>query len=640
MILSSLAQYYQRLADSPDVVTGLARVPSYGFSEERISYILVIKRNGELVDVQSNLSDDKKPMGKYLTVPWSFKRPGNFTEKAFKEGKNNTFFLWDKTAYCLGVELKDKNDWQISQLTFDAFQKLHLDLLADTNDEGLKAVCLFLKNWKPEQFEPPFFKNDMLNANFAFKLDGDREYIHERQEAVNVWLEVIAPKADTSRAICLDTGKDEPFMNLHPSIKGGYFTSYGGQSSGCSMVSFNKESFASYGKSQGENAPVSEMAAFAYTTALNYLLRRENNQCISIGDTSTVFWAVARDGQTAQQAESLFSFMLNMPTDDGQQTAQIKPILDKIGKGRPLNEFAPDIDPETRFFVLGLAPNAARLSIRYWLDTTFGVLADNIAKHFQDLALEPMAWKKPPSINRLLIQTAVHRKKKASKDKKQKYEAKYKEVPPQLAGELMCSIITGQRYPVSSLARLILRIRSDSYISPLRVAMIKSVLNRNYRFDQSKEAITMGLNKEEADIAYRLGRLFAVLELAQNAALGDLNANIKDRFFGSASSSPNITFPLLMRNYCHHISGLRKGKKAKWVKDSQKLAGWLEKETAQISAGFLSNAPYPTTLNLTEQGRFIIGYYHQKFTKQNEAPEEITEVVEKLDSDTEITGEE
>ncbi|MCQ8127547.1 type I-C CRISPR-associated protein Cas8c/Csd1 [Methylomonas rivi] len=633
MILSSLAQYYQRLSD-------LARVPSYGFSEERINYILALNRNGQLVAVQSNLSDDKKPKGRYLTVPWSVKRSGQFTEKAFKNGKNNAFFLWDKTAYCLGVELSDKKDRLISRLTFEAFKKLHLDLLVDTEDEGLRSVCLFLKNWSPEQFEPPLFKNEMLDANFAFKLDGDREYIHERQEAINIWLQTIAPKADADKTVCLDTGVNEPFMNLHPSIKGGYFTNYGGQSSGCSLVSFNKESFASYGKSQGENAPVSEMAAFAYTTALNYLLRRENNQCVSIGDTSTVFWAVAGDGQTAQQAESLFAFMLNMPADDGEQATQIKPVLDKIAKGRPLNEFAPDIDPETRFFVLGLAPNAARLSIRYWLDTTFGVLADNIAKHYQDLALEPVAWNKPPSIYRLLIQTAVHRKKKAGKDNSQKYDTKYKEIPPQLAGELMRSIITGQRYPVSLLARLILRIRSDSYISPLRVAMIKSVLNRNYRFDQSKEAITMGLNKEEADIAYRLGRLFAVLELAQNAALGDLNANIKDRFFGSASASPNITFPLLMRNYVHHVSGLRKGKKARWVKDAPKLAGWLERETAQISAVFSSCKPYPTTLNLTEQGRFIIGYYHQKFTKQNEAPEEIADVAEKIDSDTEITGEE
>ncbi|MEQ1529554.1 MAG: type I-C CRISPR-associated protein Cas8c/Csd1, partial [Methylococcales bacterium] len=463
MILSSLAKYYQRLSDTPDTVTGLARVPSYGFSEEQISYILILNRNGKLEDVQANLSDDKKTKGRYLKVPWSVKRPGKFTEKAFQEGKNNAFFLWDKTSYCLGVESGDKKGWEISQLTFDAFKKLHLDLLADTEDEGLRAVCLFLKNWSPEKFESPLFKNEMLDANFAFKLDGDREYIHERQEAINVWLKTIAPKADAEKAVCLDTGKNEPFMNLHPSIKG----VYGGKSSGGSIVSFNADAYTSYGKSQGENAPVSEMAAFAYTTALNYLLRRENNQCLSIGDTSTIFWAVAKDGQTAQQAESLFAFMLNMPADNGQQTAQIKPILDKIAKGRPLTEFAPDIDPETRFFVLGLAPNAARLSIRYWLDTTFGQLANNIREHFQDLSLNPLPWREPPSVWRLLIQTAV--------------QGKSENIPPQLAGEFMRSIITGQPYPRMLLAQLIQRIRSDGDINGIRVAMIKAIIQRDFR---------------------------------------------------------------------------------------------------------------------------------------------------------------
>ncbi|MDZ4151718.1 type I-C CRISPR-associated protein Cas8c/Csd1, partial [Methylicorpusculum sp.] len=477
MILSSLAKYYQRLADTPDAITGLARVPSYGFSEERISYILVLKRNGQLVDVHSNLSDDKKPKGRYLTVPWSVKRSGQFTEKAFKEGKNNAFFLWDKTAYFLGVESDGKNGLKISQLTFEAFKKLHLDLLADAEDEGLRAVCLFLRDfWKPEQFASPLFKNEMLDANFVFKLDGDTEYIHERREATNVWLKVIAPKADASKAICLDTGKHEPFMNLHPSIKG----VYGGQSSGGSIVSFNADAYTSYGKSQGENAPVSEIAAFAYTTALNYLLRRENNQCMSLGDTSTVFWAVAGDGQTAQQAESLFSFMLNMPADDGQQTAQIKPVLDKIAKGRPLKEFAPNLDPETRFFVLGLAPNAARMSIRYWLDTTFGQLASHISEHFQDLSLNPLPWREPPSVWRLLIQTAT--------------QGKSENIPPQLAGEVMRAILTGQSYPRMLLAQLIQRIRSDGDINGIRVAMIKAIIQRDFRKGLIQEEVPMSLN--------------------------------------------------------------------------------------------------------------------------------------------------
>ncbi|MEI6067552.1 MAG: type I-C CRISPR-associated protein Cas8c/Csd1 [Methylococcaceae bacterium] len=585
MILSSLAQYYQRLVNTPDAVTGLARIPSYGFSEERISYILLLNRNGQLVDVQSNLSDDKKPKGKYLTVPWSFVRSGSFTEKAFKEGKNNAFFLWDKTAYCLGVEPKDKKDWKISQLTFDAFKKLHLDLLADTEDEGLLAICLFLKNWSPEQFESSFFKNEMLDANFAFKLDGDREYIHERQAAVNIWLEKIAPKADIHRAVCLATGKYLPIKNTHTPIKG----VYGGKSTGATIVSFNEDAYESYGKKQGKNAPVSEIAAFAYTTALNYLLRRENNQCISIGDTSTVFWAVAGDGQTAQQAESLFAFMLNMPADDGQQTAQIKPILNKIAKGRPLNEFAPDIDPETHFFILGLAPNAARLSIRYWLDTTFGQLANNISEHFQDLSLSPQPWCEPPSVWRLLIQTAV--------------QGKSENIPPQLAGELMRAIITGQSYPQMLLAQLIQRIRSDGDINGIRVAMIKAIIQRDFRKGLIQEEVPMSLNLSSTHIAYRLGRLFAVIERIQEAALGrDLNSTVTDKYYGTASTVPFSVFPRLLAGSQNHLTRLRKDKPGYAVN--------LKKDLAEIIAGIEDS--FPRHLSIEEQGRFAIGYYHQK----------------------------
>lgn len=584
MILSSLAQYYQRLADTPDTLSDLARVPSYGFSEERISYVLVLNRNGQLVDVQSNLSDDKKQKGRYLTVPWAVKRSGQFTEKAFKEGKNNAFFLWDKTAYCLGVETNDKKVSRISQLTFDAFKKLHLDLFGENEDEGLRAVCLFLKQWSPDKFESPFFKNEMLDANFVFKLDGDSQYIHERQEAVNVWLKTIEPKEDARKAICLVTGKYEPFMNLHPSIKG----VYGGQSSGGSIVSFNADAYTSYGKSQGENAPISEMAAFAYTTALNYLLRRENNQCVSIGDTSTVFWAVAVDGQTAQQAESLFAFMLNMPTDDSEQTA-IKPLLDKIAKGRPLNEFAPNLDPETRFFVLGLAPNAARLSIRYWLDTTFGQLANHIREHFQDLSLNPLPWREPPSVWRLLIQTAA--------------QGKSENIPPQLAGELMRAIITGYSYPRMLLAQLIQRIRSDGEISGIRVAMIKAIIQRDFRNGLIQEEVPVSLDLSSTHTAYRLGRLFAVIERIQEAALGrDLNSTVTDKYYGTASTVPFSVFPRLLSGSQNHLTKLRKDKPGYAVN--------LKKDLAEIIAGIENS--FPRHLSVEEQGRFAIGYYHQK----------------------------
>jgi CRISPR-associated protein Csd1 len=572
MILSSLAQYYQRLADTPDALTGLARVPSYGFSDEKISYVLVLSRDGRLLDVQNHIdTSGKKPQPKLVSVP----RP----EKRTSGPKSN--FLWDKSAYVLGIEgNKDKSTaqqkpWIIAQKNFDAFKHLHLAALADIEDAGLQALKLFLQNWQPEQFDQSPCSPEMIDANLVFKLDGEAQLLHQSTAAKNLWAKMVAPDDDAVTVLA----------RLHPSIKG----VYGGQSSGGSIVSFNADAYTSYGKSQGENAPVSEMAAFAYTTALNYLLRRENNQCVSIGDASTVFWAVASDEQTAPQTESLFAFMLNMPADDGQQTAQIKPVLDKIAKGRPLNEFAPNLDPETRFFVLGLAPNAARLSIRYWLDTTFGQLAGHISEHFQDLSLNPLPWREPPSVWRLLIQTAT--------------QGKSENIPPQLAGELMRAIITGQSYPHMLLAQLIQRIRSDGEVSGIRVGMIKAVIQRDFRKGLIQEEVPVSLDLGSTHTAYRLGRLFAVIERIQEAALGrELNSTVTDKYYGTAATVPFSVFPRLLSGSQNHLTKLRKDKPGYAVN--------LKKDLAEIIAGIENS--FPRHLSVEEQGRFAIGYYHQK----------------------------
>lgn len=642
MILTALYNYYNRLASATNPETGLRIVPDYGYSMERISYILVINKEGELLDIQNNFVDGKEFIGKYLVVPWSFKRSGKFTEKTFNEGKKqNAFFLWDKSAYCLGVESKDNKTLKISQIKFEAYKKFHIDLLSESKDEGLQAVYSFIKQWSPDKFNSPPFKIEMANANFVYKLDGRNEYIHEHEDAKRIWLNSIKPGEDVPKGNCLITGKFQPIKMIHPSIKGGYLTKYGGLTPGCSLVTFDKPSFRSYGKEKGENAPISEHAAFAYWTALGYLLRRDNNQCVSIGDTSTVFWAVSDDNKASLLAESLFGYLMNMQPDDSQLLEQLKPFMKKISNGQPLDTMNPDIPEETKFFVLGIAPNKARLSIRYWLDTNFGDLTNNFVKHYQDLSIVPSAWTKPPTVWHLLSQIVpLKQKSNSGKGKNTIYQPRNKEdTPDQLAGELVRAILTGQRYPNSLLARLILRIRSDGCITPLRIAMIKSVLNRNFRFDHSKEAIPMSLNKEEINIGYRLGRLFAVLELAQNASLGDLNASIKDRFFAGASSSPRSTFPILVRNYQHHISGLRKDKKAKWVKNPKNMAVWLENETGQIMSGFSSLNPFPVTLSLSDQGKFLVGYYHQKFTKQSDTPDECILDQDKLNTENQLIGE-
>ena len=497
-------------------------------------------------------------------------------------------FLWDKTAYALGVEAnKNKAEakekpFTPSEKTFDAFKQYHLDLLQNSEDEGLQALCRFLQNWQPAHFAAENLPAEMLDANIAFSLEKPTALIHKREAAQTLWAGCL--KSDEAlEGLCLISGDTAPIARLHPAIKG----VFGGQSSGGSIISFNKEAFASFGKEQGANAPVSEQSAFAYTTALNYLLRRENNHRLTIGDASTVFWAEADDNATAQAAEGFFAHVFT-PLDDEQESAKVFNVLEQMGKGRPPQEIAPELSPNTRFYILGLAPNAARIFVRFWLDTTFGQLAENLAQHWQDLAIEPCAWKTPPSIWRPLLQTAVL--------------GKSENISPVLAGEMTRAVICGTPYPLSLLSQLITRIRAEGDVNGLRVAMMKAVLQRRFRKGFIEEGVPMSLNNESPNRAYLLGRLFAVLERIQYQALGELNAGIADRYYGSVSAVPFSVFPRLLSSAKHHLSRLRK--------DKAGMAVNLDKDLGEIIAKLPET--FPRHLSIDEQGRFAIGYYHQK----------------------------
>jgi CRISPR-associated protein Csd1 len=596
MILMALNQYYDRLSEETDPDTGKLKVPVYGYSDEKIGYILILSIDGNLVDVINHQdTSGKKPVSKQIPVPRPEKRTSGIQPN----------FLWDKAAYVLGVQANpDKKTiierpWLKSSNAFEAFKQYHIDVIGEIEDKGLSALVKFLKGWYPEYIDKAPCNHDMLNANLAFQLDGDRCYLHDRDAAKKIWLKLIREGNGSAISNCLVTGKREKIARLHPSIKG----VYGGQSSGGSIVSFNAESYESYGKTQGENAPVSEIAAFKYTTSLNYLLNRNNRHCLSVGDASTVFWAIADDGDQAKKAEQLFMQTVS-PTDDSE-AAQLKPLIEQIAKGRPLQEVAPDIDPSTRFYLLGLAPNASRLSIRYWLDTSFGQLEQRMSEHYTDLSLDPLPWQQPPSIWRLLIELVPYRSGQ---------KAKSDEIPPHLAGELMRSILTGDRYPRSLLAQLVIRIRTDGHISSLRVAMIKAVLHRDYRKHLIKEEIPMSLNEENDNKAYLLGRLFAVLERIQSSAIEGANASITDRYYGTASSVPYSVFPRLLAGSKNHLSKIRKKMHGHAVN--------LEKDIMAIVAKLPSE--FPKHFSIEEQGRFSIGYYHQRekyftSTKSNSA---------------------
>ena len=578
MILQSLDRYYYRLLSEKDS-EGKTKAPAYGFSEEKIGWIVVLSANGDWIDLKPHLTAEKKPKAKLMDVPRAEKRTSGI--------KAN--FLWDKTAYTLGVNANpDKTaaktqPFLLSEDTFNAFREKHLALLRDTQDSGLLALYRFLGKWQPSQFQDIAIadKITMLDSNIVFQLDGAHHYIHESEAAGVLWARLLQ-NDDAETGFCLVDGKNAPIARLHPAIKG----ILGGQSSGGAIVSFNKESFASFGKEQGANAPISERAAFTYTTVLNYLLRRENDHCLTIGDASTVFWAEAADNGNVAAEEAFFADI--MEVSDGAENQKVFDILQQIAKGRPLKEIAPDLHEDTRFYILGLAPNASRISIRFWLNTTFGQLAQNLADHWRDLAIEPCPWKTPPSLWRLLIQTAPL--------------GKTENISPILAGEMTRAIISGTPYPMSLLAQLLARIHVDGDANGTRIAMIKAILARKSRKGLIKEGVPMSLDKESTNRAYLLGRMFAVLERIQYQALGDVNAGIADRYYGSASAVPFSVFPRLLVGARHHLSRLRK--------DKPGMAVNLDKDLGEIIAALPEN--YPRHFSIDEQGRFSIGYYQQK----------------------------
>lgn len=590
MILTALNDYYQRLVSED-------KVPTLGFSTEQIDYELLIDESGNVLQV--NFIGDakgKKSVGKPLRVPQSFKRSGTSPKP---------FFLWDKSSFVLGVKRNNGSKKDESQVLFSdrdhqVFLSHHKGVLDGVESRQLKAFLSFLENWSPSMFSEPFFNLEMLDKKFVFRLEGDKFFVHETDDAKKIQAGLVVDETAVVGR-CLVTGDKAAIARIHPSIKG----VQGAHTAGGSIVSFDKDAFVSYGKKQGGNSPVSEVAAFGYTTALNYMLRRDvdNFQRMQIGDATVVFWAKARDSEHAEAAEGFFS-MLNEPPSDKQEAAKLGSLLTKISKGRPLAELDPRLEPDTQFFVLGLAPNEARLSVRFWYVDSLERLVQHYAWHHKDFQLVPTPWNGlAPSSQWLAKQVAPIRKKDDKPNDK--------DVPPRLAGELMRSILTGYRYPRDILSNLILRFRADGKITGARVALCKAVLARQERLsahsNTNTQEVPVSLDPNSTHPGYLLGRLFAELESAQRGALGkEVNATIRDRYYGAASATPASVFPMLLRNVQHHLSSMRK-------KDKGGLAHKIEGEIGSIIDGLGDS--FPRSLRIEDQGRFAIGYYHQSHAR-------------------------
>lgn len=576
MILHALADYYRRKCDDHDPAQ---RLPVYGLEQKEIPFILEIDSNGQLLQLRDTREQQgKKKVAQSFLVPMGVKKTSGVAAN----------LLWDTVEYVLGVDTKGKPERVAQQHA--AFRARIAELPASTReDAGLQAVQRFLQQLDLAQLERHSAWSEALESNavLSFRLHGDLDLVCQRPAVVQAALNM-ATDDDAALAMCLVTGEQAPVERLHTAIKG----VWGAQTSGANIVSFNARAFESYGKTerQGENAPVSRAAAFAYTTALNHLLRKDSPQRIQVGDASTVFWAERQD-----PFETIFGDIFADNPDDN--TAAVQALLNAVHSGQWGAS-----DEGLRYHVLGLAPNAARISIRFYHCVTLGELGQRIAQHFADLSLARGPHDAQyPSLFRLL--TAVALQNKADN------------IPPNLGGAIVDAIFAGPNvpYPALWLNAAVGRSRAEQNVNYLRAAAIKACLNRLIRFRQSpeKEFLPM-LDPDNHYTAYRLGQLFAVLEKIQEEASPGLNATIRDRYYGAASSTPVTVFTTLLRLKNAHLKKLATGR-----------ATWFEKLLGEVLAPVQD---FPRQLPLPDQGRFALGYYHQRqdfFTRktQDTAPD-------------------
>ncbi len=587
MILQALNDYYRRKCDDPDPAQHL---PSFGLEQKEIPFVLEIDAQGKLVQ----LLDTRTPNGK-KKIAQSFRVPQG-VKKTSGVAAN---LLWDTLEYVLGVDTKGKPERVIEQHA--AFRQRIDALPASARDDaGIQAVQKFFDGFDLEtlQLQPAWADALEGNAILSFRLHGDVNLVCQRPAVIQAALNVPA-SADERLAMCLVSGEQAPVERLHTAIKG----VWGAQTAGANIVSFNARAFESYGKTerQGENAPVSKAAAFAYTTALNHLLRQGSPQRIQVGDASTVFWAdYASDFETA--VPDIFG---EAPQDNPDRAAQaVQALLSAVHK-----EHGPSTQgDDNHFHILGLAPNAARISIRFYYCLRLPELGKRIEQHFKDLEMvrgshghDPQY----PSLFRLLTAVAV--------------QNKADNIPPNLGGSIVDAIFAGEDvpYPALWLNVAVARCRAEQNVTYTRAASIKACLNRQIRrasihstrLNKEKELTPM-LDLANNNPGYRMGRLFAVLEKIQEEASPGLNATIRDRYYGAASSTPVAVFTTLLRLKNAHLKKLPAGRNTYF----EKLLG----EVVALVTDF------PKHLPLADQGRFALGYYHQRQDFFNKKPDDST----------------
>lgn len=602
MILQALTSLYEALAPKGEV-------PKEGWSREKISFALGIDENGDLLRITPLFKPGDMPKGKKKEEPQKMMVP-------IKVGNKSPKFLWGNSGFILGAA-NDKTPEKAKEC-FERNCQFHHQLLDKVDSPAAKAILNFFDGWEPEKTTEnelvAQYASELLgSANMVFRFNG--KFVHEIPELSAAW-QTHYGAAQTEKEQCLITGMLDAIPETHPLIKG----IQGAQSSGAALVSFNESAFCSYKKKQNQNAPVGKYAAFAYTTALNHLLEDRKN-VHRIGDASVVCWAENADKQYEDFAADLFFGDGDGDQSDEQWLSALQASVELLAKGLPCREL--DLDPERKFYILGISPNAARLAVRFFYCDSFGNIVKNIKAHYDRLEIVRPSYDKFPILPLWKLLSATNRtiKKKNDNgtnaersDSEDSDKSKDKTQNSAMAGAVARAVFSGGRYPASLLECTFLRIKAERNITRERAAIIKAYYLRNPNEKCPKEVLTVSLNENSKNIPYTLGRLFSVYEEIQkeanlrNPGNPGINTTIKDRYFGSAAAMPATVFPILSNLAQKHLRKLS---------DEQRVC--LDKKVMTLKS--VLGEQYPAHMSLPEQGSFDLGYYHQtqaRYTKKED----------------------
>ena len=583
MILQALTEYYQALERE-------GKIAAPGWGPARVSFALCLNQDGTLEQVVSvQVQTEQLNGNKIVLVPRVMTTPKFLEERT---SGTKSYFLCDNSSYLLGVD--NKTPEKRLKERYEDCKRLHQDILQNVDSPAAHAVLAFFQKWDLAQSRShpaleEHQKEIFSGVNLVFRYNGS--FVHEDLAVRNAWEEYYnRPTADSPRTICLVTGQEEPLARLHPSIKG----ILNGQTMGNSLVSFNDVADESYGcvKDQGKNAPTGKFATFAYTSALNHLLS-DRDHVFRIGDATVVCWS--RSAKPAYAA--LFGGVAFGSAVPSYTENDLRGMVKSLCAGRPVIYEGDKLDPSMDFYVLGLSPNAARLSVRFFLHNTFGGFLHNIQAHYDRLEIIRPAYDKFETLPlwKLLSETVNQN----SRDKSP---------APDLAGEVLRAVLMNTRYPATLLNGVTLRIRAEREITRGRAAILKAyyrklqeVTNRENP-DIPEEVLQVSLNPNTNNIPYTLGRLFSVLEAIQESANPGITATIKDKYFNSAAATPAVIFPVLTNLAQKHLKKLSNSNRG--------LSITYEKQLTELFSKF-DGTDYPARMNLPQQGSFQLGYYHQ-----------------------------